>query len=315
MAATGNLLEARGLSVTLRSSIGPPTLIGPVDLSIPPKGVTALVGESGCGKTVVSLAVLGLLPPGVSVEGSILFAGKDLLTMSNAEIAATRGKEITYIPQSPATSLNPVIRTGEQVKETLRFHRGLSGEALKGEMLSLFRSVGLHRPERVAESWPHALSGGMCRRVTVSAALACDPRLLIADEPTSGLDVPARDRVLQILGDAAEGRAMLLITHDLEAAARISDRIAVMYSGEMVEVGATDQVLSSPMHPYTRGLLNSLPSHGLVPLPGDSPLLNALPRGCRFAPRCPLARETCKTVHPPLIQTDTTRLVRCDPLC
>lgn len=315
MAATEDLVEARDLSVTLRSSIGPPTLIGPVDLSIPREGVTALVGESGCGKTVVSLAILGLLPPGVTVEGSILFSGKNLLAMTEAEIAAVRGREITYIPQSPATSLNPVIRTGDQVKETLRFHRGFSGEALQNEMLSLFRRVGLHRPERVAESWPHALSGGMCRRVTVSAALACNPRLLIADEPTSGLDAPARNRVLQILGDAAQGRAMLLITHDLEAAAGVSERIAVMYSGEVVEVGATDEILSSPMHPYTKGLLNSLPSHGLEPLPGDSPLLNALPKGCRFAPRCPLAREPCRTVHPPLVRAGATRLVRCDALC
>jgi len=186
---------------------------------------------------------------------------------------------------------------------------------LQSEMLSLFGRVGLHSPERVADSWPHALSEGMCRRVTVSAALACGPRLLIADEPTSGLDVPARNRVLQILGDAAVGRAMLIITHDLEGAARVSDRIAVMYAGEVVEVGATGDVLSSPLHPYTKGLLGSLPSHGLVPLSGDSPLLNALPRGCRFAPRCPKARETCKTVHPSLTQVGRARWIRCDAVC
>ncbi len=310
-----DLLVARDLTIRLCSCSGPGTRIGPVDFSLPSEGVTALVGESGCGKTVVSLAILRLLPAGAKACGEISYRGTDLLSLEEREMTGIRGREIAYIPQNPATSLTPVLTAGSQIGETLRYHEGLTGTALRKKVLSLLQDVGFSNPERVAQSCPHILSGGMRRRVAIAAALACSPRLIIADEPISGLDASTREKVLRLLGKVADGRSMLLITHDLEAAFRVSDRVIVMYAGEVVETGRTAEVSSSPAHPYTRALLDALPSRGLVPIPGQSPHLSSLPRGCRFAPRCPYSGDRCGNRHPALSSLSDTRVVRCDAPC
>ena len=309
------LLSIRDLTVLLHSRQGTPTQIGPIDLPVKSKGITALIGESGCGKTVVSLAVLRLLPPDALVQGEIWFREREILSLPESELINIRGGGIAYIPQNPASSLNPVLKAGDQIAEVIQHHRGLSGPAVMEEVYETLSRLGVRETERVAGSCPYALSGGLRRRVAIAAALAGDPQLVIADEPTAGLDYHARGIVLDLLARVAGGRAMLLITHDLDAAAAIGDEIAVMYAGDILEQGPASTVLSSPAHPYTRGLIAALPSRELQPIPGESPLLTSLPPGCRFAPRCERATRGCYLKRPRLRAPCHGRAVRCDAPC
>jgi len=293
------LLDVRSLSVTFR---GEQTVhaVSDVSLSLAEGEILALVGESGCGKSVIAHAVARLLPPSAVVSGSIRFQGRDLLSLPEGEMVGVRGNRIGIILQNPSLALNPLHTVGRQVAEPLRVHRGEGkGRALQGAARAL-SGLGFADPERTMALYPSMCSGGMNQRFVTAASTVLDPPFLIADEPTKGLD---RERV----GEIAEGlerlarergAALLLITHDLRVAGSVADRVAVCYAGEIVEAGPAGSVLSAPRHPYTRGLIGSTPEGGFVPIPGLSPSPISPPPGCRFHPRCPHSTERCALEHP-----------------
>ena len=263
-----------------------------------------LVGESGCGKTVTSLSVLGLLPdpPARIMNGSsISFRGEELVGAPEPSLRALRGNEISMIFQEPMTSLNPVYTVGEQIGEALRLHRGLDRKAARVESAQLLREVGIPDPEARLDEYPHRMSGGMRQRVMIAMALSCEPRLLIADEPTTALDVTIQAQILELLADLRErrGMAVLLITHDLGVVAEVCDRVLIMYAGQVVETGSVHEIFADPRHPYTKGLLESLPSlaqpgRRLKAIPGTVPDSIDWPIGCRFEQRCPLRAPGCE---------------------
>jgi len=293
------LLEVDGLSVTFRGA-QIVQAVNDVSFALGEREILALVGESGCGKSVIAHAVAGLLPPSAEISGSIHFQGRDLLSLPEEEMVGVRGDRIGIILQNPSLALNPLHTVGRQVAEPLRVHRGEGKErALEGAARALLR-LGFADPEGTAALYPSMCSGGMNQRVVTAASTVLDPPLLIADEPTKGLD---RERVAEIAreleGIAREGgAALLLITHDLRVARSVADRVAVCYAGEIVEVGPVSSVLSAPHHPYTRGLLGSTPEGGFVPIPGSSPSSISPPHGCRFHPRCPCRTDRCTREHP-----------------
>jgi oligopeptide/dipeptide ABC transporter ATP-binding protein len=272
----------------------------------------ALVGESGSGKTVSALAILRLVPepPGKIVGGAIRFRGQDLLTLPPAELRSLRGRRIAMIFQEPMTSLNPVFSIADQIGEPLRRHEGLDKKTARTRAVDLLRRVEIASPERIASSYPHQLSGGMRQRAMIAMAIACNPALLIADEPTTALDVLIQAQILDLLKRIKEetGMSILLITHDLGVVSRIARRVMVMYAGEIVEAGPVSDVLRTPLHPYTRGLVRSLPTRPtangkrarLFEIVGGVPALDRLPAGCPFHPRCPDAEARCKTEKPQL---------------
>nr|WP_235679114.1 ABC transporter ATP-binding protein [Aquibium microcysteis] len=278
--------------------------------------VLALVGESGSGKSMTALAIMRLLPEPVAeiVSGKILFGDVDLAGASEARLMDIRGNRIGLIFQEPMTSLNPSIRVGPQVAEVLRLHKGLSAAAARKRVEELFELVRIPDPRRRYDDYPHQMSGGMRQRVVIALALACDPDVLIADEPTTALDVTTQAQILETFSDlqASVGAATILITHDLAVVAETADRVAVMYAGRIVEEATTGQLFVSPRHPYTNGLLGSIPriegaegattSQPLTEIPGVVPALWALPPGCAFAPRCPRARDRCSRDRPPLAE-------------
>ncbi len=277
----------------------------------------ALVGESGSGKTTVGMAVAGLLPPpGRIVRGRILFRGVDLTRLSYDEWRSIRGKEISVVFQDPNSSLNPVMKVGDQIAEILEAHGYTRGEARR-RAIELLGEVGIPDPETRYHAYPHQLSGGMKQRVAIAIAIALQPSLIIADEPTSALDVTIQARILRLLKDLSEKKksSLILITHDLGVAADVADRIAVMYAGHLVEVGSTKEIIEEPMHPYTAKLLESIPfvhkTEGrLKAIPGHVPSLMNPPGGCRFHPRCPYATEECARLKPrPILVRG--RLVAC----
>lgn len=269
----------------------------------------AVVGESGCGKSVAALAVLRLIPspPGEIVSGSIVFAGEDLLRVSEARMRAVRGNEIAMVFQEPMTSLNPVFTVGEQIGEVLALHRGLSRNECRSETVRLLELVGIAAPAQRRGEYPHQLSGGMRQRVMIAMALACSPRLLIADEPTTALDVTIQAQILALLQDLQERLAtsVLLITHDLGVVAETAHRVVVMYAGVVAERASAVSLFEWPRHPYTAGLFHSLPPvHGdgaLYPIEGTVPDPASLPAGCRFHPRCAYAMPICRESAPPLV--------------
>ncbi len=280
-----------------------------------------LVGESGCGKTVTALSVLGLFPRPVGriVEGSsIRFRGEELVGASEARMRRLRGNDISMVFQEPDTSLNPVFPVGEQVAEALRLHRGMGRREALREAERLFSEVGIPDAGRRLHEHPHRLSGGMRQRVMIAMALSCEPALVIADEPTTALDVTVQAQILELLAEERRrrGLAVLLITHDLAVVAEACDRVIVMYAGQVVETGTVTEIFHEPRHPYTRGLLRSLPSveeatARLEPIPGSVPSPRAWPDGCRFRPRCPYAFERCST-NPDLLASGTAgRAARC----
>ncbi len=312
------LLRLHGLSAAFSTPQGQALAVDSVDLRLEPGEILGLVGESGCGKTVLSLAILGLVqPPGRIIAGQVLFQGRDLRELPPDDLRRVRGADIAMIFQEPMTSLNPVMRVGFQVAEPLMLHRGLTKPQALAKAKELLALVGLPEPERTLRSYPHELSGGMRQRVVIAMALACDPKLLIADEPTTALDVTIQKQILELLVELARARdvSILLITHNLGVVAQTCTRLAVMYSGRIVELSPVDRLFVRPLHPYTAGLMGSLPKLGvrdkLVPIAGMVPSLTDLPPGCHFHPRCPKAFARCQQEAPPLFSPEPDRQVRC----
>ena len=285
--------------------------------------ILALVGESGCGKTVSALSILRLIqePPGKIVSGEILFAGKDLLKLKKKELQDRRGKDIAMIFQDPMTSLNPVLTIGEQIIETLLRHTSLSRKKAREKSFRLLEQVEIPSPQQKLDQYPHQLSGGMRQRVMIAMALSCSPRILIADEPTTALDVLIQAQILSLLKKIKNDTQMsiLLITHDLGVVAEVAERVMVMYAGEIVESGSVNDLFRSPLHPYTIGLMESIPTlettqqklSKLKEISGTVPSLSQVPFGCPFHPRCSAAETRCKTDKPKLKKISQTHSVSC----
>jgi oligopeptide/dipeptide ABC transporter ATP-binding protein len=314
------LLELRELRTEFRTEAGLLRAVDGVSFVLRSGETLALVGESGSGKSVTALSILRLVaePPGRVAGGEIRFRGRDLLRLSPRELRAIRGREISMIFQEPMTSLNPVFTCGRQVAEVLELHQGLARAAARAQAIELLRRVGIAAPEHRVDEYPHQVSGGMRQRVMIAMALACRPAVLIADEPTTALDVTIQAQILELLADLKRelGMAVLLITHDLGVVAETADRVAVMYAGQVVELADVRALFSRPLHPYTAGLLASLPRLGsargrLRAISGQVPDPLAFPGGCRFHPRCPVAIEKCRSAIPPLEAFPDGRSSRC----
>ena len=317
------LLEINGLHTSFHTRHGVVRAVDGIDFSVDRGEIMGLVGESGCGKSVTSLSVLRLVaPPGRIDAGQVLFDGTDLLTLSPDEMRRIRGERISMIFQQPTSSLNPVWDVGTQIEEVLRIHRGMKGKAAEARTLDLLRMVGIPDPARRLKAYPHEMSGGMAQRIMIAMALACEPELLIADEPTTALDVTIQAQILDLMRNLRDetGTAIILITHDLGVVAEMCDRVAVMYAGEIVEQTDVVSLFREPLHPYTRGLIGSIPVLGdareeLAVIPGNVPNLIDLPEGCRFAPRC-MARieeniDNAFEEHPDLLPVRPGHDVRC----
>ena len=291
-----------------------------VSYEIYPGETLAVVGESGSGKSVTALSILKLVasPPGRIVGGRILFQGRDLASLSTEEMRKIRGKEISMIFQEPMTSLNPVYTCGEQIIEAVVLHENVDRKAARARAIEMLQLVGIPLPEQRVDEYPHQMSGGMRQRVMIAMALACRPAILIADEPTTALDVTIQAQILELLNRLQEdlGMAVLLITHDLGVVAETADRVAVMYAGQVVEYCDVRAAFKRTLHPYTAGLLASLPKLGTVQetlrvIPGNVPNPSRFPKGCRFHPRCPLVEERCRREEPPVLTFDGNHLSRC----
>jgi oligopeptide/dipeptide ABC transporter ATP-binding protein len=305
------ILELDDLQVHFSTRSGELHAVDGVSLSIAPGETLGLVGESGSGKSVTARAIMRLVPtpPGRYAGGRILFEGKDLLTLSEREMQAMRGHQISMVFQDPMTFLNPVYTAGEQVAEAIRTHQGASRAEAKAQTIELFRTVGIPNAEARFSAYPHELSGGLRQRVMISMALSSRPKLLIADEPTTALDVTIQAQILDLLRNLQQefGMSILLITHDLGVVAEMCDKVAVMYAGRIVEEASIEPIFDNPGHPYTNGLLEAIPNAGsdgapFRPIPGSPPDLARLPNGCRFAPRCRYRREICISTPPPMVQ-------------
>jgi oligopeptide/dipeptide ABC transporter ATP-binding protein len=313
------LLEVRGLKTQFKVMDGTVPAVDGVDFSLRRGETLGLVGESGSGKSVTSLSIMRLIErPGEIVAGEIWFEGRDLLQLPEADMEDIRGNDITMIFQEPMTSLNPVFTVGEQIAESVRLHRHASKRDAWDRAIEMLKLVGIPSPERRVKQYPHEMSGGMRQRVVIAMALACDPKLIIADEPTTALDVTIQAQILELMKriQAESGAALLLITHDLAVVAETVQRVAVMYAGKIVESGAVEETLLQPKHPYTEGLLTSIPSRvargqRLNVIKGTVPNPFRLPKGCRFEPRCPYSFEPCKPHEPPLEAIGGDRRVRC----
>lgn len=309
----GCLLATKDLAVSFITREGAVKAVSGVDLAIKKGEIMGLVGETGCGKSVLGLAIMGLLPANAEVKGTVTYKGLNINGLPEKEIKRIRGKEIALIPQSPSASLNPVLKIGVQVAEVLHLHQQLPWKKAHQAAIEMLRSFDLPEPDKRAEEYPHQLSGGMKQRVLAAMGIAGEPSLLIADEPTKGLDALIRVQVVDIFRQLAlkTSVSMLLITHDLKVASLLCHNIAVMYAGEIIELGPTKEILHAPRHPYTKGLLASLPANGLVPIKGISPSLLELPAGCKFHPRCELATLNCTKMHPRLHIVADSCKVRC----
>ena len=317
------LLEIKGLYTSFHTRDGLVRAVDGIDFHVDRGEIVGLVGESGCGKSVTSLSIMRLVAaPGRIESGSIEFDGRDLLTLSDEEMRKLRGDRISMVFQQPTSSLNPVWTVGRQIEEVLQIHRGMKGTAAHGRAVELMKMVGIPDPERRLKSHPHEMSGGMAQRVMIAMALACEPELLIADEPTTALDVTIQAQILDLMRALRDetGTAIILITHDLGVVAEMCDRVAVMYAGEIVEETDVTTLFREPAHPYTQGLIGSIPVVGhvtdeLAVIPGNVPNLIDLPQACRFAPRCS-ARELydvklANVLHPELRPLTADHRVRC----
>ena len=295
-----------------------------VTLDLLPKETLGIVGESGCGKTITALSILRLFPspPGKIVDGEIFFEGRNLTELSESEIRKIRGNRISMIFQEPMTSLNPVFSIGSQIIESLVLHQGLAKREAKNKTIDMLRKVGIPSPERRFDEFPHQLSGGMRQRVMIAMALSCQPQLLIADEPTTALDVTIQAQILDLMIKLKEqmGTAIILITHNLGLVAQMAERILVMYAGKVVEEAPVKALFDHPQHPYTKGLLNSIPKideiysgekRPLQEIPGVVPSLFHIPKGCSFHPRCAWAMEKCTNESPGFFETPRGHFSRC----
>src|ERR1700726_1106185 len=316
------LLDVRNLTVELPTSAGWIRPVNDISLQLAPAESLGLVGESGSGKTMLALALMGLLPPGARVSGSAVLThgesnARNLAQMKEKEWRSVRGREIAMIFQEPMTSLNPVMRIGAQIEEAISTHEPtLSKTQRRRRILEALRQASVPEPEARAEQFPHQLSGGLRQRAMIAMAIAAHPKLLIADEPTTALDVTVQKQILELLDRLRRELklGLLFITHDLGVVAQVADRVAAMYAGRIVEQGAAAQVLATPKHPYTQGLLAASPrlERGkLTPIPGSVPQLTALPPGCAFEPRCGLRREDCRVAVPELRHASDGHAARC----
>ena len=315
MRSTPALLEVDDLHTQFFTPFGVIRAVDGVSYHLKPGETLGVVGESGCGKSVTALSILRLVasPPGRITGGAIRFEGRDLLDLSEHEMEAIRGNDISMIFQEPMTSLNPLYTAGHQIAEAIALHQGLSRKDSMDGAIEMLRRVSIPEPERRAQAYPHQLSGGMRQRVMIAMALSCNPKVLIADEPTTALDVTIQAQILELMRELRErlGTAMILITHDLGVVAENADRVVVMYAGRKVEEAAVDDLFDNPGHPYTRGLLGSIPQLDkaalakgqrprLTEIKGMVPSLANLPRGCSFAARCGFATDQCRIAAPPL---------------
>jgi oligopeptide/dipeptide ABC transporter ATP-binding protein len=312
------LLEIKNLQIEF--GLGPNALraVDGVSLALAPGKTLCVVGESGSGKSVTALSIARLLatPPAVYAGGEILLEGRDVLRMRSAELRQIRGGLVSYVFQEAGASLNPVFRIGSQIREALQLHRPQA--ATNAEIIRLLKLVGIPAPESRMRCYPHELSGGMQQRVMIAMALAPQPKLLVADEPTTALDVTIQAQIIELLGRLRQqlGMAILLITHNLGIVGDIADEVAVMYAGQIVETAPALALLRRPLHPYTQALINSVPrldstAGRLATIAGAVPRLGAFPSGCRFHPRCPIARPECSRTPPPLAEVEPGRWVRC----
>ncbi len=319
-----HLLEVKNLQTHFPTRAGLVRAVDGVSFYIDRGELLGLVGESGCGKSITALSIMRLISaPGKIVGGEIAFDGKNLLKLSDTEMRQIRGDDIAMIFQDPMTSLNPVFTVGEQIAEALRLHRKLSAKAAKAAAIEAMREVSIPDPSRRVDDYPHQLSGGMRQRVMIAMALACDPKLLIADEPTTALDVTIQAQILELLDELRKNRelAVLLITHDLGVVAEVADRVAVMYTGRIVEESGVEDLFAKPKHPYTEGLLRSVPkltsaaavarAERLETIEGTVPSPTGLPPGCHFAPRCPYRMPRCTEEEIPLYELEGDVKVRC----
>lgn len=310
MKSDGVLLFTKNLTVNLVTEEGIVRAVRGVDLEIKKGETLGLIGETGCGKSVLGLSILRLLPENAIIEGSIIFRGVNLLDLNKDEMRKVRGREIAWVPQSFSTSLNPVLKVGFQIAEVAMENFGWSKLRAVDLALGLLRKFELLPAEKRASEYPHQLSGGMRQRVLMAMGIAGEPSLIIADEPTKGIDSSRKLTVLEVFQKINRTTSLLLITHDLLFAEKLCDRIAVMYCGKIVEVGAVKEFFEEPLHPYSKGLLSSLPTRGLKPIPGDIPSMVNPPGGCSFHPRCESALDRCKCEVPPL-RTWKSRVIGC----
>jgi len=314
------LIDVQDLRTHFFTEDGVVQAVDRVSFQIEPGQKMGLVGESGCGKSVTALSIMRLIPdpPGKIVGGKILFDGKDLVQLSQQEMRNIRGGSISMIFQDPMTSLNPVFTVGDQIDEAIQLHQGLEPEEAREKTIEILEMVRIANPERIADNYPHELSGGMRQRCMIAMALSCRPQLLIADEPTTALDVTIEAQILELIDDLNKrlNTALLLITHDMGVIAETCEKVAVMYGGNIVEMADARTLFSDPQHPYTRGLLGSIPSlavekENLKIIPGSVPDLINPPSGCRFHPRCTYCKEPCKKSCPDLVDVGNGHYVAC----
>ncbi len=314
------VIDIQNLHTFFYTDQGEVPAVDGVDLHINRGEILGIVGESGCGKSVTSLSVMRLIPepPGKIVRGSILFKGEDLTRVSEKRMREIRGNEIAMIFQEPMTSLNPVYRIGDQIGEAVRLHLNYDKKKAREHAVQMLQKVGIPRAEEVVDEYPHQLSGGMRQRVMIAMAMACNPEVLIADEPTTALDVTIQAQILDLMRELNrnEGTAIMMITHDLGVVAEMCDRVVVMYAGKVVEEGDVRTIFHHPRHPYTRGLIQSIPQihdhkNRLYSIRGNVPVPGSMPDGCHFAPRCDQVMDICREKMPPLIPTDKNQRCRC----
>lgn len=316
-----NLLSVKNLRTYFYTEDGVVKAVDGVDFEIKKGETLGMVGESGCGKSVSALSIMRLIPmpPGRIVEGEIYFKGEDILKISEVAMRKIRGRDISMIFQEPMTSLNPVYTVGNQISEAITIHQGLNRKDSWDKAIEMLRQVGIPDASKRAREYPHQMSGGMRQRVMIAMALSCNPELLIADEPTTSLDVTTQAQILDLIGKLQEEfkLSVLIITHNLGIVAEVADKVAVVYAGKVVEYAKTDEIFSHPLHPYTIGLLRSVPrldmkkKDKLQTIEGEVPDSLTFPSGCKFHPRCFLCQEKCRTKEPPLIKAENGRLVRC----
>jgi oligopeptide transport system ATP-binding protein len=316
---TAPLLEVEDLTIALRTSRGIRRAVDGISFSIGTGEILGIAGESGSGKTLTALSLLGLLPLGARTSGSVRFDGQELLRLNRRQLRQVRGRQVALVSQDPATALHPLLRVDVQMTEHVRAHLAFSKEQAQARAVEMLAAVRIPDPESALFAYPHQFSGGMRQRIAIAMALACEPRLLIADEPTTALDVTVQAGILRLLDRLRRERgvSVMIITHDLGVLSSVADRICVLYGGRVAEYGITQPVLGAPRHPYTRGLMGSLPGASvtgapMVPIQGSPPSLDAMPGGCAFHPRCEWAEEQCRTVVPTLQVLEGGRRLACD---